>query len=127
MMAARRVLVIEDNVDSADAMGMVLQVQGHEVALAYTGTEGLEKARELRPEVILCDIGLPGMTGYGIARAVRNDESIAATFLVALTGYAAPQDIRRSKEAGFDAHLAKPLSFELYRRILDELRAPADS
>lgn len=127
MTAVRRILVIEDNLDSAHAMGMVLRIQGHDVTLAFTGAEGLEKARELRPEVILCDIGLPGLDGYEIARAVRCDESIATTFLVALTGYASPQDVRQATEAGFDVHLAKPLSFDRLGRIFDELPPPPAS
>ena len=103
-----RVLVIEDNVDSAEVLGEVLRDSGHEVAISCDGVAGLEQARRFHPDVVLCDIGLPGMDGYEVARAFRADEALRDTFLVALTGYALPDDVRRATEAGFQRHLAKP-------------------
>jgi CheY-like chemotaxis protein/two-component sensor histidine kinase len=103
----RRLLLVEDNVDAAETLAEVLRIAGHEVEVAHDGVEGIRRATALRPEAILCDIGLPGIDGYEVARRLRADGG-AETFLVALTGYALPDDLRRAKEAGFDAHLTKP-------------------
>jgi signal transduction histidine kinase len=105
----RRVLIVEDNADAADTLREILQLRGHTVELARDGEQGIAKARAFRPEVILCDIGLPGIDGYGVARAIRADPALSATYLVALTGYALPDDQRRAHEAGFDRHIAKPV------------------
>lgn len=104
----RRILVIEDNVDSAESLRDVLELFAHTVQVAFTGPEGLEKARAFRPEVVLCDIGLPGMDGYQVAREMRSDPLLREARLVALTGYAGAEDVARSREAGFDAHIVKP-------------------
>ena len=104
----RRVLIIEDNVDAAETLAAALELEGHEVRLARDGHTGLAMARELKPDVVLCDIGLPGLDGYGVARTLRADAAFRSTRLVALTGYAQPEDKQRAKEAGFDLHLAKP-------------------
>ncbi|MBI2895074.1 MAG: PAS domain S-box protein [Deltaproteobacteria bacterium] len=114
--ATRRVLVIEDNVDAADSLRDALELGGHSVEVAYAGPEGIEKARAFKPDVVLCDIGLPGMDGYAVARELRADEALRQVRLVALTGYARPQDVAKAREAGFDAHLAKPPSFEALER-----------
>lgn len=114
----RRVLVIEDNRDAADSLCALLELQGHEVALANDGPDGLAKAREFRPDVVLCDIGLPGMDGYQVARAVRAEEALTGTYLVALSGYARPEDLERAAAAGFDKHLAKPASAEALESVL---------
>jgi PAS domain S-box-containing protein len=116
--SGRRVLVIEDNLDAAESLREALAVDGHEVAVAYDGAEGVEKARSLGPEVVLCDIGLPGMDGYAVARALRADAATRDVTLVALTGYALPQDEQRAHEAGFDRHLAKPPDLDELQRIL---------
>jgi CheY-like chemotaxis protein len=113
------VLVIEDNEDAADSLREILELGGHRVAVAYTGAEGLAKARELRPGLILCDIGLPDMDGYAVARAVRRCAAGRSAFLVAVTGYAQPSDLRSTQEAGFDGHLAKPVDL----RVLEQLVA----
>ena len=115
---ARRVLVIEDNVDAADSLREVLEFDHHEVEVAYSGPEGLKKALQFKPELVLCDIGLPGMDGYEVARAFRADEALKGVHLVALTGYAMPEDLERAVGAGFERHLAKPLSLE---KIADAL------
>ncbi len=114
----RRVLIIEDNRDAADSLREVLQLSGHEVAVAFDGAEGVFAAKAFRPEVVLCDIGLPGMNGFEVARALRADAALKETLLVALSGYALPDDIRRSAEAGFRHHLAKPPSLEELERVL---------
>lgn len=106
--AERRVLVIEDNPDAAHSLREVLEFDGHDVRVASTGPEGLALARTFRPDVVLCDIGLPAMDGYAVARAIRADEALKTTYLVALSGYALPEDLKRAVEAGFDRHIAKP-------------------
>jgi PAS domain S-box-containing protein len=115
-----RVLVIEDNVDAADSLCEVLAFGEHEVVATYNGPEGIEKAREFRPDVVFCDIGLPGMDGYDVARAFRSDEALTGTYLIALSGYALPEDLQRAQEAGFDRHLAKPPSLEKLEAMLAE-------
>ncbi|MFL6655445.1 MAG: ATP-binding protein [Sulfurifustis sp.] len=114
----RRVLVVEDNVDAANGLRELLEMDGHEVAVAYSGHEGLQKAREMRPDIVLCDIGLPEMDGYAVARAFRDDKALDGIFLVALTGYALPSDLRKAVEAGFDLHLAKPPNLEALQNVL---------
>jgi two-component system CheB/CheR fusion protein len=114
----RRVLVIEDDVDGAESLQLALQLEGHEVFVAHDGPTGLERARELRPEVVLCDIGLPGMDGYMVARALRRERGLRDTFLVALTGYALPEDLRRAADAGFDVHLTKPATIEAVQELM---------
>jgi PAS domain S-box-containing protein len=106
--ARRRVLVIEDNVDSARTLADVLEVEGHEVTLARDGTTGIALARKLRPEVVICDIGLPDVDGYEVARTLRADPSLRSITLIALSGYAQPEDRERARDAGFEAHLPKP-------------------
>jgi PAS domain S-box-containing protein len=120
--AGRRVLIIEDNIDAADSLREVLEFGEHEIAVAYNGPEGIAKAREFRPEVVLCDIGLPGMDGFEVARAFRADEGLKGTYLVALSGYALPEDLQRAAEAGFDRHLAKPPSLEKIEEALASSR-----
>lgn len=115
----RRCLVIEDNEDSAESMGLLLQLDGHEVVLARDGAEGIARAWEIRPDVVLCDIGLPGgLDGYGVARALRAEPELAGTFLIALTGYGQAEDRRRSHEAGFDIHLTKPADPGMLRQLI---------
>jgi signal transduction histidine kinase/DNA-binding response OmpR family regulator len=116
---SRRVLVIEDNPDSAESMRMLLALSGHQVEVAPTGVSGMERAREFRPEVVLCDIGLPGgMDGYAVARAMRQDPELSSTYLIASTGYGQAEDQRRCREAGFDAHLTKPVDLAELQRLL---------
>jgi two-component system CheB/CheR fusion protein len=104
----KRVLVVDDNADAAESLADVLQLDGHRVEVARDGRAAIARARELRPDVVLCDIGLPDLDGYAVARAIRADPALRATRLVALSGYAQPEDRERAREAGFDAHLAKP-------------------
>jgi CheY-like chemotaxis protein len=106
--AARSILLIEDNPDAARTLADVLELQGHQVRLAPDGRSGLALARAARPDLVLCDIGLPDLDGYAVARALRADEALAGTRLVALSGYAQPEDLARARAAGFDDHVAKP-------------------
>jgi PAS domain S-box-containing protein len=123
--APRRVLVIEDNVDAAQSLREALALDAHQVEVAHSGPDGLGKAREFRPDVVVCDVGLPGMDGYEVARAFRADADLRAVRLVALTGYALPDDVAKAREAGFDAHVAKPPTIEKLQRAMDVLDAPA--
>jgi CheY-like chemotaxis protein len=102
------VLVVEDNRDAADSLRMLLEAYGYEVEVAYTGPDGVRAAGVSRPEVVICDIGLPGMDGYAVAAALRGNPVTASARLIALTGYGQDDDRRRSKAAGFDEHLTKP-------------------
>lgn len=105
-----RVLVIEDNVDTADTLREVLEMVGHTVDVAHDGETGLRVARSAQPDVVVCDLGLPGtMKGYDVARTMRADPELDHTRLIALTGYGQPEDRRRSRDAGFDVHLTKPV------------------
>jgi DNA-binding response OmpR family regulator len=109
----RRVVLVEDNQDAAETLREVLELGGHDVvAVAHDGNTGIERVRALQPDVVLCDVGLPGKDGYEVARAIRSDPALAATRLVALTGYATPEDQRRAAEAGFDHHLSKPANLK---------------
>ncbi len=106
---SRRVLVVDDNVDSARGTALILSRNGHEVRVAYDGPSAVTAAQEQRPEFVLLDIGLPGMDGYEVARHLRQDENLAGVKLVAVSGYGQESDRRRSQEAGFDQHLVKPV------------------
>jgi ABC-type amino acid transport substrate-binding protein/signal transduction histidine kinase/CheY-like chemotaxis protein len=116
------IVLIEDNVDSAHSLAELLSLHGHDVHVATGGAAGLAQIRERRPDVVLCDIGLPDLTGYEVARTVRADPELRSTYLVALSGYAQPEDRRRAAEAGFDAHLAKPAEIDELSEVV--ARAP---
>lgn len=105
------VLVIDDNKDAADSLALLLRLHGHRAATAYTGPGGLAYAEVIRFDAILCDIGLPGVDGLEVARRLRADPRTAGSLLVAVSGYATAEDRRRSLDAGFVAHLAKPLDW----------------
>jgi two-component system, sensor histidine kinase len=115
----RRCLVIEDHEDAAESLALLLRLVGHQAEVAFDAGEGLKTARRFQPEVVLCDIGLPGgMDGYDVARALRADPELGSTFLIALTGYGQEEDRQRALEAGFDAHLTKPADLDELRRLL---------
>ena len=116
--AGRQVLIIEDNMDFALTLSEALKLEGHRVRIARDGASGIAIAREQKPDVVLCDIGLPDVDGYEVARVLREDESLRSTRLVAVSGYAQPEDKQRAKEAGFDAHLAKPTPLDELNAIL---------
>jgi PAS domain S-box-containing protein len=117
---SRRVLVIEDHPDTCEALGDALALSGHQVRTAHDGPHGLDVAREFVPEVVICDIGLPGMDGYGVAKAFSADPQLQHAALIALSGYAQPEDLRRASNAGFHCHLAKPASLDGIQRALAE-------
>jgi CheY-like chemotaxis protein len=113
---ARRILIVDDNVDAADSLATLLRLTGHDVSTAYSGPDALHAARERRPEVVLLDIGLPGMSGYEVAGRLRQLPGLERAVVVAVTGYGQDDDRKHSHQAGFDLHLTKPVS-------LDELRS----
>lgn len=117
-----RILVIDDNRDAAESIKMLLQKEGHQALTAYTGPAGLDSVHSFRPDVILCDIGLPGMDGYQIARSVRETYGTEPIHLIALTGYGRDEDQARSREAGFDLHMTKPIDFTSLRRAIAGIR-----
>jgi CheY-like chemotaxis protein len=106
---SRRVLVVDDNQDAADSLAMLLRLGGHEVHVFHDGPTAVAAADAVKPEVALLDIGLPEMNGFELARRLRTHPGLTAILLVAVTGYGQDQDLRRSREAGFDHHLVKPI------------------
>lgn len=115
---AQRVLVIEDNLDTADSLKMLLELSGHTVTVAHSGNEGIEQARRQRPQVVVCDIGLPGANGYDVARALRSDPETHSTYMIAMTGYGQYEDKRTAIAAGFDQHLTKPIAIDTLEQLL---------
>ena len=113
-----RVLVVDDNVDAAQSLAVLLEMTGHEVWLAYDGPTALKAAIDYRPDVTLLDIGLPGLTGYEVAQQIRQQPALKNIVLVALTGYGQESDLQLSQEAGFDHHLVKPVDFAEVEKIL---------
>jgi PAS domain S-box-containing protein len=107
--SARSILIADDNRDAADSMGMVLGAAGHQVEIVYNGLDAIAAARRLMPEVMLLDIGMPGMNGYEVARTARQEPWSAGTLVIALTGWGQEADRLRSAEAGVDVHLVKPV------------------
>jgi len=114
----RRVLLVEDNVDAARSLGELLEIWGHEVHLAYDGLEAVEAACRTKPEVVLLDIGLPGMDGYQVARALRREPAFPPLLIVAVTGYGQSEDLARSQEAGIDHHLVKPIDLGTLKALI---------
>jgi CheY-like chemotaxis protein/anti-sigma regulatory factor (Ser/Thr protein kinase) len=113
----RRVLVIDDNNDAANALRLLLENEGHEVKVAHDGVSGLALAREYRPEYLLLDIGLPRLSGYDIAARVRGDPVLKGTTIVAITGYGQLHDRARTAAVGFDHHLTKPVEFTALQEV----------
>lgn len=114
-----RVLLVDDNKDSAESLALLMRLPGHEVRTAYEGISALAEARKFMPDVVVLDIGLPRMDGYQVARRLRQEPGGDRLMLLALTGYGQEEDHRRSQEAGFDHHLVKPVDLERLRDLLD--------
>jgi two-component system CheB/CheR fusion protein len=112
---ALKMLIVDDNEDSAETMAMLQELYGHRTMVAHTGPKAITAALEFLPDVVLLDIGLPEMDGFQVARKLRTIPEIQDAFLVALTGYGTDEDRVKAKEAGFDEHLAKPANLELLR------------
>ncbi|RPI58250.1 MAG: hybrid sensor histidine kinase/response regulator, partial [Lysobacterales bacterium] len=117
----RRILVVDDNLDAAQSLSMLLRLSGRETELAHDGLEAVEKAAGYRPDAILLDIGMPKMNGYDVCRTIRGTPAGREPLIVALSGYGTDEDRRKSAEAGFDAHLVKPVDFGALERVLARL------
>ena len=122
---ARRILVVDDNVDAAESMALILKMSGYETQCAYDGPSALDAAQYYQPDVVVLDIGLPGMTGYEVAQKLREQPRFDKTPIIAVTGYGQEEDRRRSRQAGFDHHLTKPVSPEVLQSFLDKGRSPS--
>ena len=126
-----RVLVVDDNVDSAQSMSLLLQLEGHTVACAHDGIEALQAAEQFQPQVVLLDLGLPRMNGYDVARKLRETEAASAgsvrrPLLVAISGYGREQDRAAAQQAGFDFHLTKPADPDMVMQLMQE-HGPRDA
>jgi PAS domain S-box-containing protein len=119
---ASRVLVVDDNVDTARALGKLLKLLGHDVKVVHDGEAAIDAARTHRPEIVLLDIGLPGMDGYDVAATLRREECCRGATLVAVSGYGQEADVRRSQHAGFDHHLVKPVDYDSLMLLLAKPR-----
>jgi len=119
----RRVLIVDDNEDAANSLAMILKLGGHETASVYSAVEALQRAAVFRPDVVLLDIGLPGMDGYEVAQKMRELPGLRDIRLVAVTGYGRSDDRLRARDAGFDDHLTKPVEFAVLERTLAGIRA----
>ncbi len=111
-------MVVDDNLDAAQSLGMLLRMDGHEVGLAHDGFAAVEFAKSIRPDVVLLDIGLPGLDGYEVAQALRADDSLGSLQLIAISGYGREEDLAKTKAAGFDHHLVKPVDFDTLMSII---------
>lgn len=124
MAETRRVLVADDNVDSAETLGMLLQALGNDVRTVNDGVRAVEESEAFRPHVALLDIGMPGLDGYAVAREIRGRPWGGSILLIALTGWGDDEDRRRADEAGFDRHLLKPVDIAHLREALESVRLP---
>jgi len=113
-----KVLVVDDNIDAAEMLGLLLAAQGHDVAIEHGALGALARARSMRPDVCLLDIGLPDIDGHELARRLQQDPGMADSVLVAVTGYGQPQDRDAALAAGFAHHLVKPLDVEVLLEVL---------
>ena len=118
----KRILVADDSRDTADSLATMLRLAGHEVHTAHDGQETVEAAGWFRPDVALLDIGMPKRNGYEAARCIREGAWGKNVFLVAITGWGQPQDVERSRDAGFDRHLVKPVEIPTLQALLDEVK-----
>lgn len=118
---AHRILVVDDNRDAADSLEMVLRAYGHEVLVAYDGLEAVEATHSFRPDIVLLDIGLPKLNGFDVARRIRASRG-DQVLLIAVTGWGQEEDRRKSREAGFDHHLTKPVDFTVLLNLIAQNR-----
>lgn len=119
-MGAKRILIVEDNRDTADSLAALLETYGHTVSVAYTGPDGLAAALASKPDIAIVDIGLPGMDGHELARQLRAQPNGADCLLIAATAYSREEDIARSAAAGFDAHFVKPVPLVRFLQLIDD-------
>ena len=115
---SRRVLIVDDNEDAANSLALILELGGHKTASVYTAADALQRATAFKPDVVLLDIGLPGMDGYEVAQKMCELPGLRNIRLVAVTGYGRSDDRLRARDAGFDDHLTKPVEFAVLERTL---------
>jgi len=118
----RRILVVDDSRDNAESMALLLALEGHETFTAHDGPEAVARAAELAPDILLLDIGLPGLSGYEVCRHVRGQPAGPAMIIVALSGWGQAADKQRALDSGFDAHLTKPVEHDVLTRELESVR-----
>jgi DNA-binding response OmpR family regulator len=116
---SRRALVVDDNTDAAESLGFLLRFEGAEVETAHDGDEALTVAERVKPDLVLLDIGLPKRNGYDVAREIRGFDWGGDSLIIAMTGWGQPHDRARSREAGFDHHLVKPVSLDTILDLVD--------
>jgi two-component system, chemotaxis family, CheB/CheR fusion protein len=117
---SRRILVIEDNSDSAEVLQTFLEINGHEITVKHNASEGLASARVSVPDVVICDISLSGdLDGYDVAEEIRRHDGLKSIFLIALSGFGRPEDKEKSKSAGFNEHLTKPTDFDALIELIN--------
>jgi CheY-like chemotaxis protein len=115
--AKRLILVVDDNRDAADSLAALLEIDGHQVKAVYTAEEGLEEVELLKPDLVLLDIGLPGISGYEVVQRIKAAHPLIN--VVAVSGYGRPEDKQRAIAAGFDAHLVKPVDFDVLKQLMN--------
>jgi CheY-like chemotaxis protein len=118
---SRRILVVDDNVDSAKTLGMLLKYLGADVHVVHSGVAAIDAVEKYRPDIVLLDIGMPGMDGYEVARRIRERHEFKEVTLIALTGWGQEDDRRRTREAGFDHHLVKPADIAALQTLIVNL------
>ena len=116
----RRILVVDDNVDSAETLAKLLRLHGHSVQVAFDGQAALDETRARRPEVVILDLGLPGISGFEVARTIRSETGEGEPLLIAVSGYGREEDQQRSREVGFNQHFTKPVSFTALLNFVSE-------
>jgi len=119
---AKRILVVDDNVEAASALAVVLELWGHEVFIAHDGRAALEQVRRLHPQVVLLDIGLPGMDGFEVAAALRREPAQRSIRVISMSGLSREGDFLRALESGIDQHLSKPVEMRFLRSLLGPRR-----
>jgi CheY-like chemotaxis protein len=117
----RRILVVDDHVDAAESLGLLLRQLGHDVQIVHDGHAALEAARINRPQLVLLDLGMPGVDGYNVVERLRKDGRLAGVRFIAVTGSSHDEARARSRAAGFEEHLVKPVDLEMLRRVLERL------
>jgi CheY-like chemotaxis protein len=122
-MAGLRILVVDDNVDAAESLAMLLSLGSHDTRVAHSGSEALAAVEDFWPEVVFLDIGMPVMNGYEVARELRKRTELRETVLIALTGWGRDDDVKLSRDAGFNEHLMKPVDFDAIETLLSRLKA----
>ena len=120
-------MIVDDNIDAAVCLSMLLDLGGHATRMAHNGSDALKIASDFKPQVIFLDIGMPEMNGYEVARALRSMRGIGHPVLVAVTGWGAPEDRMQSKNAGFDEHLTKPVDISTIELLLARLSTHPNS